>query len=803
MSAGASAAPPPPPPPPSCALDTADAAADACAAAQEAVLRSPLLLPHILSGVEPDQLAACSLVSRPWREAAIRVSFNRVVCCLPSVVEALDALPRPPASAVYLSLVRKLDALLQSGAAPLCDDGDDDDDGETLDDFRLLLELTTAAGEPVAGGVLALRLVEGGAAAAADEALPRGVCAAGELTSDNAGASAPVRVKTPSFTLAVGAGGAVGASLPPVARAPLAGALDVRNLRLRVSALRVSAAAVAPLWSALPPETQLDVDADESATSGRHTSLVFSCMPRDVHSHGAMQGLPGFALDMRPPSAHDANDGAAIAAQLIATVRLPMTRDAGGVGTATLSRASVDFGCWVGSDAGMPLRMGIAAAQLRATLAALDWEPLLLRPEDVAPPEQLRRRCALPQCGAAEAHPKAFMVCSRCRMAAYCSAAHQRADWQRHKRYDACAPPAAVSDVSSSSSSSGDDDAVALLVSQRWPAHAAALALLLRAGRVASSRPFAALAAAMAARAAESEQARYVRLHERASPSAAARYSLLVQLHHGSGVCFAAAAPLAARPGHGDELRFDAASAPQDACAAKLVLLFHTTKAQALCGAAVPAAPGSPLLRVDAIDSARLVAHAWLLRQCPDGRVQLSRWAANMRLEPHCGDGGSQAFAAAEALVQPAAPSLGAHPRGLCHHGRTAALRTLPYLLLCQHIAHQLSMDTLEAGAAAPPPPPPSVLHTPYVLGGVIGLRPTRVPNERLAMSVPEWVVYSFDGVTDATARCQLGLGLFNPAQPGERRLVVTQSVLADVARRMEWRTLVPPARQLKRDAAL
>jgi hypothetical protein len=48
------------------------------------------------------------------------------------------------------------------------------------------------------------------------------------------------------------------------------------------------------------------------------------------------------------------------------------------------------------------------------------------------------RRCALPDCGAVEPHPKAFKVCSRCRGAVYCSAAHQREDWRRHKRADGC-----------------------------------------------------------------------------------------------------------------------------------------------------------------------------------------------------------------------------------------------------------------------------------------------------------------------------------------------------------------------------
>jgi hypothetical protein len=48
------------------------------------------------------------------------------------------------------------------------------------------------------------------------------------------------------------------------------------------------------------------------------------------------------------------------------------------------------------------------------------------------------RRCALPACGATEAHPKLFKLCGRCRGAAYCCAAHSAEDWKRHKREDAC-----------------------------------------------------------------------------------------------------------------------------------------------------------------------------------------------------------------------------------------------------------------------------------------------------------------------------------------------------------------------------
>jgi hypothetical protein len=48
------------------------------------------------------------------------------------------------------------------------------------------------------------------------------------------------------------------------------------------------------------------------------------------------------------------------------------------------------------------------------------------------------RACALPECGQAEPHPKAFKLCGRCRGVVYCSAAHQQEDWRRHKRDDGC-----------------------------------------------------------------------------------------------------------------------------------------------------------------------------------------------------------------------------------------------------------------------------------------------------------------------------------------------------------------------------
>jgi hypothetical protein len=48
------------------------------------------------------------------------------------------------------------------------------------------------------------------------------------------------------------------------------------------------------------------------------------------------------------------------------------------------------------------------------------------------------RACALPECHQTEPEPKTFKVCGRCRAVCYCSAAHQQADWRRHKREDGC-----------------------------------------------------------------------------------------------------------------------------------------------------------------------------------------------------------------------------------------------------------------------------------------------------------------------------------------------------------------------------
>jgi hypothetical protein len=44
------------------------------------------------------------------------------------------------------------------------------------------------------------------------------------------------------------------------------------------------------------------------------------------------------------------------------------------------------------------------------------------------------RRCALPGCGAKEAHPAHFKCCAACRAVVYCGREHQAAGWASHKQ---------------------------------------------------------------------------------------------------------------------------------------------------------------------------------------------------------------------------------------------------------------------------------------------------------------------------------------------------------------------------------
>jgi hypothetical protein len=120
--------------------------------------------------------------------------------------------------------------------------------------------------------------------------------------------------------------------------------------------------------------------------------------------------------------------------------------------TAALSSAAGGWLLRLRTTCGLPLETETRLRRLAAALHAQLARCGRLHREAIA--QQRRRaatflerhglrRCALPACGATEPCPKAFKLCSRCRGAAYCSAAHQAEDWRRHKRDDTCAQQAA------------------------------------------------------------------------------------------------------------------------------------------------------------------------------------------------------------------------------------------------------------------------------------------------------------------------------------------------------------------------
>ena len=62
------------------------------------------------------------------------------------------------------------------------------------------------------------------------------------------------------------------------------------------------------------------------------------------------------------------------------------------------------------------------------------------------------RTCALPGCGAKEAHPAHFKSCAACRAVVYCCREHQVEGWSGHKRACKAARKAQAEDGAESSS---------------------------------------------------------------------------------------------------------------------------------------------------------------------------------------------------------------------------------------------------------------------------------------------------------------------------------------------------------------
>jgi hypothetical protein len=238
------------------------------------------------------------------------------------------------------------------------------------------------------------------------------------------------------------------------------------------------------------------------------------------------------------------------------------------------------------------------------------------------------------------------------------------------------------------------------------------------------------------ARAAETAYARHLRLHGKTSPSSCmcVRYTLLVQLHHDlyeeAPVCFAAAAPIRSGGQGDDELRFRGDNALQRGIM-RVVMVLHDTEPKAYPGAAMPDAPDSPLLLLMPINPDTLSAHAWLLREHPDGRLQVARWAQHMAVQSMQSSSAQISFGFFAARFTAQSTPEGAQPRGLCRHGPAAAAAP-PYVLLDPHMAHRLSVANLRHDSSQVPLPPPSVVHAPYFLGGEVVLRLARLPDERM-----------------------------------------------------------------------
>jgi hypothetical protein len=147
----------------------------------------------------------------------------------------------------------------------------------------------------------------------------------------------------------------------------------------------------------------------------------------DARGHMARCAVSGVAL---PPSERYTNT-----AQML-SLRLQASADA-----AALTRAACDAAALASLRArtealarapGGPLGALGTGLAYSAALAA-DYDRLAARAGEDREQHGLRR-CAMPSCGAAEPHAKAFKVCSRCRAACYCCVEHQHEDWKRHKR---------------------------------------------------------------------------------------------------------------------------------------------------------------------------------------------------------------------------------------------------------------------------------------------------------------------------------------------------------------------------------